>query len=196
MPTIADQSKKITTIDVDLSTLGFIDNAADITTANISSLVDAGKKVIILPLSKTLGMNSNESLIIEDISFNKTKDSATITSSAITNAIKIQRVIATAGLNTKKPTITSGQNETVASLIATAAVVTLLNARPATRKELASVAGSLSAGSIGVKDTDDGDNFTTGGALVIYADATTATLGAAALVGKLSISISYKKVPR
>lgn len=196
MASITDQSKKITTIDIDLSTLGFIDNGANITTANISSLVDAGKKVIILPLSKTLGMNSNESFIIEDISFNKTKDSATITSSAVTNAIKVQRVIATAGLNTKKPTITSGQNETVASLVADATTVSLLNIRPATRKELASVSGSLSAGSVGVRDTDAGDNFTTGGALVIYADAANSHFSTAALVGKLNISISYKKVPR
>ncbi len=196
MSSIVDQTHKIFTLDIDLSTLGFIDNAADITTADIATIVDAGKKAILLPFTKEFGLNTSESLVLQDITVNKMKGSPTVASSAVTNAVKIQRVIATAGLDTKKPTITVSVNETVASLVASANNVTLLNARPATTKDLADVAGSLFRGPVGVRDTDIGNGTTTGGALVIYADAANASLSGASLTGKVNITITYKKIPR
>lgn len=196
MSSVTNQSIKHVVIDIDLSKLPIIDNAANITTANIATAVDAGKILPLRTLNELLGMNSGESAIITGIAFNKLASSANITSSSVNIALKVQRVLATAGLNTKKPTITAGQNENIAVLTLSSANVTLLNARPATIKELTATTGSLTGGSIGVRDGDAGNGTSAGGALIIYADAPTADVSAGALTGKIAVSISYRKMPR
>ncbi len=194
MSSITNNNIQYVTIDVDLNKLAYVDSAANITSANIATAVDGGRKVHILPMHSLFGMDRLESVIICDCVINRV-NGTTLTFNAVNTELRVQRVSATAGLNTSKPTIEG--NETVASATLNVANRNIWNTRPLNRNGLTSVSGSLTAGEISVRDADAGNNSSIGGALVIYGSTPTAELTPALTnTGVLSITIGYKKVAR